>query len=75
MAIHLGNEQPYDLTEDEWSDEIDRLTGMLDEDDDEGAWNWFCEHFPKFMELVPKRRRLQFLAGVRLVYERDRIGL
>ena len=36
-------------------------------------WNWFYEHFPKCMKLVPKRRMDQFVAGVSKAHENGRL--
>jgi Holliday junction resolvase RusA-like endonuclease len=74
LVIHLWDQQPYDFDEDKWSKEIERLTGALDQGDDDGVWNWFKEHFPKCMRLVPSRRKDQFVAGVRQAYEEEAVG-
>jgi len=74
LALHLHSQQPYDLAEEEWTKEIEYLCRLLDSDDVEGAWNWFCEHFPKCMKLVPKRRLGQFVAGVSEAYADGRIS-
>lgn len=74
LAIHLWGQQPYDMDDDQWAKETDRLTNALDHQDDDAVWNWFKEHFPKCMKLVPTRRKAQFVAGVRQAYEEERIG-
>lgn len=74
LAIHLWQQQPYDMDDDQWAKETDRLTNTLDQDDDDGVWNWLKEHFPKCMHLVPQRRKARFVAGVRLAYEEERIS-
>jgi Holliday junction resolvase RusA-like endonuclease len=73
LAIHLSSQQPYDLAEVVWAEKVKQLCSFLDKSDNEGAWNWFCEHFPKCMKLVPKRRMDQFIAGVVQAYEDRRI--
>ncbi len=74
LALHLYSQQPSDLGEDEWANEIKRLCDFLDAGNAEGAWNWFCEHFPKCMKLVPKRRLKQFVTGVSRAYEDGKIS-
>jgi len=74
LTIHLWSQQPYDMDDDKWAKETDRLTNALDQHDDDGVWNWFKEHFPKCMKLVPTRRKAQFVAGVRQAYDEERIG-
>jgi hypothetical protein len=74
LAMHLWNQQPCDLDEAEWAEEIGDLCGFLDGDDGEGVWNWFCEHFPKCMKLVPQRRMEQFVRGVFHAYEDERVS-
>jgi hypothetical protein len=74
LAVHLWDQQPYDLDGDQWAKETDRLTNALDQQDGDGVWNWFKEHFPKCMRLVPPRRKAQFVAGVRQAYEEERIN-
>jgi hypothetical protein len=43
--------------------------------DDDEVLAWFEAHFPRFMELVPKRRRQQFLSGVYQCCEDGKVGL
>ena len=73
LAIHLGSQQPYDLEEEEWSENVKRLCGFLHIGEQEEVWNWFFEHFPKCMKLVPKRRMDPFVRGVVQAYEDGRI--
>jgi hypothetical protein len=75
LAIHLSSQEPYDLDEDGWAKEIERLVRALDQQEDDTVWSWFKQHFPKCMRLVPSRRKDQFVAGVRQAYEQDAIGL
>jgi Holliday junction resolvase RusA-like endonuclease len=74
LSIHLWSQQPYDLDEVEWAEKIGNLCSFLDGNDAEGTWNWFCEHFPKCMKLVPQRRMEQFVSGVFQAYEDERIS-
>ena len=77
LASSLGKESPHDIEDDEWSEEIEKLKGLLDVavkrsshgpytriDDGAPVIAWFTEHYPKAMALVPARRRDQFVAGV-----------
>jgi hypothetical protein len=74
LASALGSEVPYDLDDDEWADEIERIGKAIDGDDDAGVWQWFQAHFPKMMKLVPTRRRESFVAGVRRAYDDGKIS-
>ena len=74
LSIHLCTEVPWAADFDGWSDEIQRLLEHLANRDDEGVWEWFIEHFPSWMKLVPRRRWSQFVHGVHLAYEEDRIS-
>ena len=74
LSIHLETEVPWDSDSDAWSDEIRGLLELVGMDDDEGVWQWFIEHYPDCMELVPRRRWKQFVQGVRSAYEQRRLG-
>ena len=73
LTMHLRSQQPYDVPDDAWGERIEALCGLIDGADAEGIWNWFYEHFPKCMKLVPKRRLDQFVAGVSKAYEDGRL--
>jgi hypothetical protein len=82
LASSVGSEIPADLTTNEWAVEVDRLCELLKRsahyttlrnDDADAVWKWFCNHFPKMMNLVPKRRRGAFLHGVKQAYDEERI--
>lgn len=62
------------MNDQQWAKETDRLTSAVDQPDDDGVWNWFKEHFPKCMRLVPTRRKQQFVVGVRQAYGEERIN-
>lgn len=68
LASHLRSEQPFDLDERDWSKRIARLYDFLEKSDDQNVWNWFCEHLPKCMKLVPNQRMSQFVRGVKEAY-------
>jgi hypothetical protein len=46
--------------------EVDALKEVLNEQDADGVWEWCQAHYPKFMVLVPTRRRQQFVDGVHM---------
>ena len=79
LAIHLGEQRPADIQLKEWIEEVEDLNRLLGSDsytaDPEDAWDWFTSHFPRIMELVPSRRRAQFVAGVREARADGRLGL
>lgn len=73
LAIHLRDQQPYDIEEEEWDTRVERLCQLLDDCDVKGVGNWFREHFPKCMKLVPERRMEQFIEGVGRAYDDGRM--
>jgi hypothetical protein len=74
IAAGVGAQRPDDIGPDAWEREIDALKALIANRDDEGVWLWFQQHFPKYMALIPARRREQFLYGARRAYEDDVIG-
>jgi hypothetical protein len=74
LAIHVYTEHPLTGTWAEWQDECARLRDLCGAGDDEGVWDWFRAHFPRCMELVPARRKGQFLKGVYQAYQEERIA-
>lgn len=64
LARHVEDLIPYDADSDEWAAEVDHLEALIADRRDEHVWNWFQRRYPRCMQLVPKRRRQAFLAGV-----------
>lgn len=64
LAMHLSSQQPYDIDEKKWATQLERLHALLEDENTDAIWHWFCRHFPRCMQLVPKRRLLQFAGGV-----------
>ncbi|MBS0416688.1 MAG: DUF1778 domain-containing protein [Proteobacteria bacterium] len=65
----LAAEVPADVEIDEWHVEIaENLNQLLEADDDGELLEWFEEHYPKFVALIPPRRRQQFVDGLREQY-------
>jgi hypothetical protein len=64
LMLHVRDQQPYDANSDEWEAEIERLCALLEAEKIEQVVEWFVDHFPRCMALVPKRRRLKFTEGV-----------
>lgn len=56
---------PDELEEDEWLSEVEHFTELLLTDQDDAALNWLREHWPACLKLVPSRRRMTFLQGLR----------
>lgn len=48
---------------------LQELQSLLNQHDDEGVLAWFDRELPACMELVPRRRRPQFLLGVYAFHE------
>ena len=72
LACSLEAEIPYDLSPDEWIEEINELTRCLDADN-VAAWAWLEAHLPKFAALVPERRRTSLVAGMIRARSEDRL--
>ena len=89
LTRHIGSWQmPRDVNDDEWQVELERLTDLvcpptegpkgsliviLDEPDVNGVWQWFWNHYPKCMKLVPARRKNVFVEGVRAVFDDENV--
>lgn len=70
LSIHLMDQGPRK----EWGEAIDGLERLLKNEDAEGVWTWFRDHYPNCMKLVPRRRMRQFVKGVHLAHEQGKIG-
>jgi Protein of unknown function (DUF1778) len=75
LAAALGSEIPGDIEDDEWPAEVEKLEALLDGDDDRAVIDWFEQHYPRFIALVPSRRRAQFVAGVVRAHREGEIEL
>jgi hypothetical protein len=81
LCLHLANLVPLELDQDQWETELARLGALLrpagsagpeagpGRRTDAGIWEWFQKFYPKCMALIPRRRRHQFVAGVRSAFE------
>jgi hypothetical protein len=64
LAAQLESLVPYDMDFDQWDRYIDDLHGMVSRGDDPETWAWLKRFFPRVMQLVPSRRKEQFLKGL-----------
>lgn len=65
LAIHVeGSDIPYDASFEDWEGPIALLKRHILARNDRAIIRWFCDHYPRCMELVPKRRRSSFVDGV-----------
>lgn len=71
--MHVRSQQPYNVDDSEWEVRIEVLCNFLLSGDTESVWNWFGEHFPKCVRLVPSRRREQFVRGAVEAYHDERL--
>jgi predicted DNA-binding protein len=72
LARGLESEGSYEMTSGEWDAEISKLEELLSaggNDDDVIAW--FERNLPRCVELVPRRRRAQFVEGVRGAFKEE----
>jgi hypothetical protein len=82
LSRHLADRlQPGELDREHWETELAKLGALLRPADpagpeagpgrrtDAGIGDWFQEHYPRCMALIPRRRRHQFVAGVRSAFE------
>jgi hypothetical protein len=63
LARTIPSMCPDDLTMEEWESEVETLVELVKDETHDLVWSWLVGHFPKCMELVPSRRKDQFLAG------------
>ena len=59
--------------EDEEEQKIAELKDALTDGSDQSVIAWFKREFPACMKLVPARRRIQFVQGIRDAHEEDRL--
>jgi hypothetical protein len=64
LMLHVESLCPYDVEDEEWEPAIGDLRAAVERTDDAAVLEWFCRWLPRCMELVPKRRRGNFLKGV-----------
>lgn len=74
LARHADNLAPDVSEMSEWLPEVEKLNSLCESDDRAGIYAWFVQHYPRCMELVPSRRREQFVDGVLSAAEDGRIG-
>ena len=77
LANALRSAKPKSLSTAAWRDQIRQIRKLLDGKDDAAIWQWFEEHLPDSIALVPKRdirRRQSFLRGLREANEQGQIG-
>lgn len=65
LAGSLHSALCKDFEDDEIEIKLEELAALIATDDDERVLAWFDRELPRCMELVPRRRRAQFLKGVR----------
>lgn len=75
LVSAVGTLQPDELETDEWGDRVDELLEFARQENEVGVLGWLDRHYPRCMELVPRRRRGSFAGGVFQAYEADRIGI
>ncbi len=73
LAGALGSQIPHDIELHDWADEVETLKDLLADDDGEGVWKCFKQHYPRCFALIPSRRRDQFIEGVRRAFEEGRV--
>jgi hypothetical protein len=59
-----------DTTEERY-EKFEELKGLIGDRNNDGVLNWFDRELPRCMELIPRRRRASFLAGVYTEVEED----
>ncbi len=62
---------PDELDANEWGERLEKLTNLLDDDEEDAVLVWFDDNLPRCMALVPRRRRSSFLEGVYEVVEEN----
>ncbi|MES1192664.1 MAG: hypothetical protein ABUS47_16505 [Steroidobacter sp.] len=69
LAGVIGHEIPWDIEDDDWTQEINEFKTLLLNDDKDAALNWLNLHYPMMMKLVPTKRRQQLIIGVVRAFE------
>lgn len=69
LSMHLANEAPYGLDEEQWAAQMEHVGRMLVANSADEVWCWLRERLPRFVALVPSRRKDQFLRGFWQAYE------
>ena len=64
LMLHLADQSPDEASPEEWEREIESLHSLLEAESIDSAIDWFVDHYPRCMALIPKRRRLKFIEGV-----------
>ena len=73
LAIHTEELcEPQDDQE-EVGRKLDELRAVVDDDDDAAIVAWYRREFPRCMQYVPSKRRVQFAAGVKFAREKERL--
>ncbi len=69
LAHGLDSEDPYELTSQQWRDELAKLRDLINaEDTNKQILAWFQRHLPRCVAIVPPRRRTRFIDGVRRAF-------
>jgi hypothetical protein len=65
-AFMLGvtGECPFDIEENVWAEQVERLSALVDAEDGPAILAWFDRYIPRLMALVPSRRRARLLEGM-----------
>jgi hypothetical protein len=63
LTLHLPDRIPHGAERGEWMQELSYLDKLFEDQEFDLAFQWFTEHFPKCMNLVPRRRRRKFIEG------------
>lgn len=63
LMRHLPDRIPHGAERREWMEELSYLDKLFEDEEFDLALRWFTEHFPRCMNLVPRRRRRKFIEG------------
>lgn len=75
LATSLGTEMPDDVDVQEWIEIVDGLKKVLAAGNNNAVLLWFHVRYPKWLALIPSRRRDQFIHGVLRAYEDGQVGV
>lgn len=71
LASHVAGEVPYGLEDDEWFVEVETLETLLADNNDALIWQWLKVYLPRFMALIPTRRKARFIAGMKDIFQEE----
>lgn len=72
----LAGECPWEMEEADWFACLEDLGGLLESrESDKEIIDWFKKYLPRFIEMIPPRRRENFIEGMQLRFNEEGIEI